>query len=70
MALGLAFLSYISFRLEYCLRKREGELWPLCAQRPLREERQRERDRYCEEVCSRDFVTHILNIIKTKFLWT
>ena len=35
-----------------------------------REEKRRERERYYEEVHSRNFVTHILNIIKMKFLWT
>ena len=31
---------------------------------------EKERERYCKEVCSRNFVTLLLNIIKMKFLWT
>ena len=34
------------------------------------EKRKKEKERHCEEVRSRNFVTLLLNIIKTKFLWT
>ena len=37
---------------------------------PKEKRREEKKERYCEEVHSRNFVTLLLNIIKTKFLWT
>ena len=36
---------------------------------PEEKRREEKEERHCEEVCSRNFVTLILNIIKVKFLW-
>ena len=51
------------------VRKRRSALAILCAE-ALKEEKERERERDCEEVHSRSFVSLIPNIIKMKFLWT
>ena len=51
-------------------RERGSALATLCIEALKRREEKRKRERYCEEVCSRNFVTLLLNIIKTKFLWT
>ena len=50
-------------------RERRSTLATLCIEALKRRERKRKRERYCKEVHNRDFVTHNLNIIKTKFLW-
>ena len=36
---------------------------------PKEKRREEKEERYCEEVHSRNFVTPLPNIIKTKFLW-
>ena len=36
---------------------------------PEEKRREEKEERYYEKVCSRNFVTPLPNIIKTKFLW-
>ena len=63
----LSLLSCISYRQVYLSRERESSLAILCVETLKRREEKKERD--CGEVRSRNFVTPLLNIIKTKFLW-
>ena len=49
-------------------RERRSALATLCIEALKRREEKEER--YCEEMHSRNFVTPLPNIIKTKFLWT
>ena len=53
------------------MTEREKERSGYFVRRGLEEKRREEKEeRYYEEVRSRNFVTLLLNIIKTNFLWT
>ena len=49
-------------------REKEGSGHFLC-RGPEEKKREEKKERYCEEVHSRNFVTPLPNIIKTKFMW-